>query len=325
MPSDSRRPCSTPSSPNVPCTIAKITSAPAACQAVKNESTISGVRAALLPGLMPSRSSSFGGRESWRSSSAFEADGTCQTASFPTKSGIASYVSWGRFSRRHAAETNDTPCSRDGPPKTTPTRRRARTRGAELTRSPERHEPRRIDALERRDRPDEILSDRTVRPVDPNDGGRPTIPPSGESEIRDVDPARPEQRSDAPDDARHVPVRDHEERPLGRELERETVDGHDPAGPVAEQRSRRAPVARGDGDETRVASRVLAHGVRDRDPVQLRERNRVHDVDAFGERRDDALHGGDDAGLPNRLGNSRKRDGEPVSYTHLTLPTNREV
>src|SRR5512141_2153665 len=231
MPSDSRRPCSTPSSPKVPCTIGKSTSAPAACEAVKNESTISEVRAGLLPGLMPSRSRSFEGRESWRPSSAFESDGPCQTASFPTKSGIVSYVSLGRFSRRHAAETNDTPCSREGPPKTTPTRRRARTRGAGLTRSPERHEPRRIDALERQDRLDEILSDRAVRRVDPNDGGRPAVPSPGESEIRDVDPARPEQRSDAPDDARHVPVRDHEKRPLGRELEREAVDGYDPAVP----------------------------------------------------------------------------------------------
>src|SRR5271169_451902 len=262
MPSDSRSPCSTPSSPNVPCTIGKSTSAPASCHAVKKESTISGVRAARWPGLRPSRSSSFGGRASWRSSSAFEADGGCQIASFPTYSGIASYVSWGRFPRRHAAETKDTPCSRDGPPKTTPTRRRARTRGTEVMRSPERDEPRRIDALERRDLPDETLSDRAVRRVDPNDGGGPAISPPGESEVRDVDPARPEQSPDAPDDARHVPVRDHEERPLGRELEREAVDGHDPAVPVAEERSRRAPVARGDGDETRVASRVLAHGVR---------------------------------------------------------------
>ena len=55
-------------------------------------------------------------------------------------------------------------------------------------------------------------------------------------------PRDAEQRSDAPDDARHVPVRDDEERPLGRELEREAVDGHDPAVPVAEERSGRAAV-----------------------------------------------------------------------------------
>src|ERR1019366_2328203 len=154
---------------------------------------------------MPSRSRSTGGRESWRSSSAFEADGPCQRPSLPTKNGIASYWSIGRFLRRQAAETNETPCSREGPPKTTPTRRRARTRGAELTRSPERHETRRIDAFERRHRLDEILTDgRTIQPVDAHDGRRSAILPARKREIRNVDAARPEKRSDAPDDARHV-------------------------------------------------------------------------------------------------------------------------
>ncbi len=78
-----------------------------------------------------------------------------------------------------------------------------------------------------------------------------------------------------------------------------------------------------DRDETRVAARVLAHGVRDRDPVQLRERDRVHDVDVFGERRDDSLHGGDDAGLPHRLGDARERDRELRRRLRHRLPDER--
>ncbi len=90
IPSASKSPWRTPSSPNVPWTIGKTTSGRPAAYAFTNDSTIRGPGAADEPGFTPSRRRSRFGRASCRFISKAESSGPWKRPSFPTKSGTAS-------------------------------------------------------------------------------------------------------------------------------------------------------------------------------------------------------------------------------------------